>query len=199
MRIFLAGATGAVSASATKFSITRFWSPRIRSVFDVSRRPGCARRSTSWRSSGRPASPVPSSVTISRKRSRYGRRMMLLTRSGGTVVAVCSTGIVDPGGSGRSAVPGSQLRKYSPMSVCGSTEQKTSVRNWPKSGFSISAVSRPNGPCCEPGCREKTDANAAARAVGARRLRGRLGDGADRGGDGGRRRAGLQVTHSTHL
>ena len=47
-----------------------FWSPRIRSVREVSRRPGCARRSTSWRSSGRPASPVPSSVTINRKRSR---------------------------------------------------------------------------------------------------------------------------------
>ena len=45
-----------------KFLMTWFWSPRMRSTFEVSRRPGCARRSTSWRSSGRPARPVPSSV-----------------------------------------------------------------------------------------------------------------------------------------
>ncbi len=59
-----------VSESAMKSLITAFWSPRIRSVREVSRRPGCARRSTSWRSSGRPASPVPSSARISRRRSR---------------------------------------------------------------------------------------------------------------------------------
>ena len=41
-----------VSESAMKSLITAFWSPRIRMCAEVSRRPGCARRSTSWRSSG---------------------------------------------------------------------------------------------------------------------------------------------------
>ena len=97
-RLFFSSSLMTVSESVMKFLMTLFWSPRMRSTFEVSRRPGCARRSTSWRSSGRPARPVPSSVTISRKRSRYGRRMMSLTMSVGIVEEVCSTGTMPPVG-----------------------------------------------------------------------------------------------------
>ena len=69
-RLFFSSSATTVSESVMKFLMTLFWSPRMRRTLEVSRRPGCARRSTSWRSSGRPARPVPSSVTISRKRSR---------------------------------------------------------------------------------------------------------------------------------
>ncbi len=65
-------------------------------------------------------------------RSRYGRRMMLLIRSIGIVDAVCSTGIVAPGFSRCSAVPGRQSTKYSPISDCGRVSQKASVRSEPK-------------------------------------------------------------------
>jgi hypothetical protein len=45
---------------------------------------------------------------ISRKRSRYGRRMMLLTRSVGIVDVVFSTGTTPLFGSFSSACPGWQ-------------------------------------------------------------------------------------------
>ena len=69
---------------------------------------GCARRMTSFSSSGRPASPTPSSDRSSRKRSLYGRRMTLAIRSGGIDELVRSTGIVPPSGIRSCAVPTSQ-------------------------------------------------------------------------------------------
>ena len=70
------------------------WLPRIWSTLRVSWSPGWARLSTSARSAGRPARPVPSSAMISRSRSRYGRRRMLLTRSVGIVDAVRVSGMI---------------------------------------------------------------------------------------------------------
>jgi hypothetical protein len=54
--------------------------------------------------------------------------MMLLTRSSGIVVSVCSTGIVAPSGRRLRLWPGRQSMKYSPMSDCGRVSQRTSVR-----------------------------------------------------------------------
>jgi hypothetical protein len=53
-----------------KSRIIVFCSRSTASVSVVSRSAGWARRITSFSSSGRPASPAPSSVMISRKRSR---------------------------------------------------------------------------------------------------------------------------------
>ncbi len=69
-RLFCSSSSITVSESAMKSLMTWFWPPRISSTREVSRRPGWARRSASERSSGRPARPVPSVVTIRRKRSR---------------------------------------------------------------------------------------------------------------------------------
>ena len=57
------------SASRMKSRMTVFCLRRIAIVSLVSRSAGWARRMTSFRSSGRPARPVPSSERISRKRS----------------------------------------------------------------------------------------------------------------------------------
>ena len=67
----LNGSTAAltVSASRMKSLMILFCPRRIAIVSFSSRRPGWARRITSLRSSGRPASPVPSSEMISRNRS----------------------------------------------------------------------------------------------------------------------------------
>ena len=68
----LTGSTAALtrSASAKKSRIIVLWRRSTPSVSVVSRSAGWARRMTSLRSSGRPASPAPSSLMISRKRSR---------------------------------------------------------------------------------------------------------------------------------
>ena len=66
--------------------------------------------------------------------------MMLITRSGGIVPLVCSTGMVAPSGSCSADLPGSQLMKYSPISDCGSTLQKTSLRKDPKPSRLMSTV-----------------------------------------------------------
>jgi hypothetical protein len=116
------------SESEMKSLMTWFWSPRICSTREVSRRPGWARRSASARSSGRPASPVPSVVMMRRKRSRYGRRMMLLMRSAGIVEVVCSTGTVPPSRSLSGELPGWQSTKYSPIRDWGLMSQVASVR-----------------------------------------------------------------------
>ena len=96
------------SESVMKSWMILFCSPRISSTSLVSRRPGWARLRTSWMSSGRPARPVPSSARISRRRSRYGRRMTLRSRSSGTTDEVCSIGSRLPSGSSSGADPGSQ-------------------------------------------------------------------------------------------
>jgi hypothetical protein len=97
-----------VSESPMKSRMICFWSPRIRSTLRVSRRPGCARSRTSARSSGRPARPVPSSARISRRRSRYGRRITLPTRSAGTVEVVFWTVIGSSDSSSCWSLPGWQ-------------------------------------------------------------------------------------------
>ena len=102
-----------VSESLMKFSITRFWLPRIFSTLLVSRRPGCARLSTSWRSSGRPARPVPSSLMIEPQPLPVGRRRMLLTRSCGMVDA----GAARPGSWRRPRASCSSSRAGSPRST----------------------------------------------------------------------------------
>ncbi len=75
---------------------------------------------------------------ISRKRSRYGRRMMFWIRSGGIVDAVCFTGIRLPGASSRLARPGRQSTKYSPIGDCGRDSQNTSERSEPNPSSVIS-------------------------------------------------------------
>ena len=81
---------------------------RMLSTFSVSRSAGTARRSVVCTSSPRAVRPIPSSVRMSPKRSRAGRRRMSSTRSGGIVPAVCSTGILS--GAGPACLPGSQSR-----------------------------------------------------------------------------------------
>ena len=114
------------SESTMNCSIVWFWSPRMRSVLVVSRRPGWARRSTVCRSCGRPARPAPSDETISRSRSRYGVRRTLLTRSCGTVEVVFFTGITPLPSLGIFFLllsPGWQSTKYSPISDWGLMSQ----------------------------------------------------------------------------
>jgi hypothetical protein len=69
---------------------------------------------------------------------------MLLTRSTGTVVCVCSTGMVEPGFRRTGSVPGWQSMKYSPMSDCGRVSHWTSLRmsSKPVSVTSISTSAR---------------------------------------------------------
>ena len=113
---------------------------RIAIVWLSSRSAGWARRMTSFRSSGRPANPVPSSDRISRKRSLYGRRMTVFTRSGGIVDAVWPTGTRPPSGIARSDRPASQSTKYSPISDWARTSQRASLRRESKPGSVTSAV-----------------------------------------------------------
>jgi hypothetical protein len=75
-----------------------------------------------------------------RKRSRCGRRITVLIRSGGIVEEVRLTGIRPPSGTSLSAVPRSQSMKYSPISDCWRTSQRPSVRSESKPGSVISAV-----------------------------------------------------------
>ncbi len=107
--------------------------------------PGAARRITSLRSSGRPARPAPSSPTIRRSRSRYGRRRMLLTRSSPIVELVWSTGTRPPSGSRLGEVPGWQSTKYSPMNDCGRTSQRASSRRSASPGSVTSASTTASG------------------------------------------------------
>ena len=123
--------------------MTLRWSRSRASTRSVSRSAGLARRIVSFSSGPRAARPAPSSESRIEKRSRYGRRMMSLTRSTGTVEPVWCTGIFAPFGSFAGFVPGLQSTKYSPMSDCGRVSQKTSSRMSPKpslvSSMSISA------------------------------------------------------------
>ena len=98
-----------VSASRMKFSMIRFWRPRMLSTRVVSRRPGCARRTTSRRSSGRPARPGAELGQDQPEPLAVGRRMMFWTRSTGIVAAVCSTGTVPVPSVGQAAVGASGL------------------------------------------------------------------------------------------
>ena len=111
--------------------------------------PGWARRSTSLRSSGRPASPAPSSPTMIRRRSTYGRRTMLFTRSSGMVEVVCSTGTRPPSGIRSLEVPGWHCTKYSPMNDCGRISQCASRRRSAKPGSVISTFTTASG-CAPP-------------------------------------------------
>ena len=129
-----ASAPTTVSARATTRSMVRVWRASIRSVWVVSRSPGCARRSAALRSSGRPASPAPSSPMMSRRRSAYGRRTMLFTRSSGIVELVWATGTRPPSGSRSRELPGWQSTKYSPMNDCGRMSQWASRRRSAKPG-----------------------------------------------------------------
>ena len=85
---------------------------------------------------------------MSRKRSRKGRRMMLLTRSMGIVELVCSTGTRPPSGSLRSEAPGWQSTKYSPISDCGRISQRASSRRSAKPGSVTSAFTTASGRSC---------------------------------------------------
>ena len=123
--------------AATTRSMVRVWRASIRSVWVVSRSPGCARRSAALRSSGRPASPAPSSPMMSRRRSAYGRRTMLFTRSSGIVEVVWATGTRPPSGIRSPELPGWQSTKYSPMNDCGRISQCASRRRSAKPGSVI--------------------------------------------------------------
>src|SRR5947209_4367744 len=62
------------------------------STRSVSRSAGLALRIAWLRAAPLPASPVPNSLSRTERRSRYGSRMMLLTRSRSTCLPVCETG-----------------------------------------------------------------------------------------------------------
>ena len=106
--LLLSSCCTTVSELEMKSLMIWFRLPRIFSVLSVSRRPGSARRSTSASASGRPARPVPSSASRRRRRSRYGRRRMLLTRSIGIVDVVCVTGTTAFFGHACGELPGWQ-------------------------------------------------------------------------------------------
>ncbi len=101
------------------------------SRLSVSSSAGTARRSAVWRSSERPATAPPSSLMISEKRSRWGRRMMSASRSAGIVENVCEAGSVAPDFSGLPCSPGWQSTKYSPISDWGRDWQLASDRKAP--------------------------------------------------------------------
>jgi hypothetical protein len=96
------------SASLARLASTWFCLARIASTRLVSRSAGTPRRSASLRFSELPATAAPSSATMSRSRSRYGLRMMFVTRSGGTVLVVRSTGMTSFSSSSLPDLPGWQ-------------------------------------------------------------------------------------------
>ncbi len=130
-----------VSEFTANCSSTVFWRARISSTLSVSRSAGFARRMTSLRSRPRPATPVPSSLRISEKRSRSGSRIVLPIRSMSTDCVVFSTGssrwpspspssisFSSGGGSAfadRTCV-GLHSTKRSPIRFCGRTMQLAS-------------------------------------------------------------------------
>ena len=91
--------------------MTLSWSAEELSRRAVWRSAGTPRRIASFRSSGRPARPAPSSFRISRKRSAVGRRMMFWTRSGGIVDAVRRPRSRPPGSISRLARPGQAVEE----------------------------------------------------------------------------------------
>ena len=85
---------------------------------------GLARRIAAFRSSARPATPVPSSLRRIASRSPYGRRSAAKTRSRSTGECVCSSGTVGAplspfSSGGLSGVPGWHCTNFSPISDCG--------------------------------------------------------------------------------
>ena len=75
-----------------------------------------------------------------RRRSAYGRRTMLLTRSSGIVELVCASGTVPPSGIRSGDEPGWQSTKYSPMNDWGRISQCASRRRSAKPGSVTLAV-----------------------------------------------------------
>jgi hypothetical protein len=131
--LLFASAVMTVSAFLVRSASTWFWRARMESSLSVSRIAGTPRRIATLRSLPRAASPVPNSLRMIRRRSRWGRRRMLLTTSGEIVDWVWLTGIVEPGFSRCGLLPGWQSMKYSPISDWGRLSHCTSVRSSLKS------------------------------------------------------------------
>ena len=131
-----------------------FCEARMLMTLSVSRSAGSARRMAEFSACPLPARPVPNSLRRIEKRSRNGRRMMLLSRSRSTVCWVLVTGsrcwpapswpfgtTFSGGGTGSPGARGwvgEHSTYFSPISDCGRMRHDASERKSVKPALSIS-------------------------------------------------------------